>query len=461
MSNEFTRTYVDEDGNSLKESAYQLTKFAIFNRRDAIDAVGVDIRRLIGFVRIHESLFNPSLFFEIGIRDDYNFFEEFGLSGDEIILLEIETKALDLEPVTHRYEVHVTKINDYARGDSQVHAYTLIGVSKHAYYAPLTKANMVCQGTTTNSIKLLCNSLEVGVVEKPDPPTFGGTILDNPEPDDFTCISQTRTVFGMKNPLKAALELLSVSVDAKLTPYFLYQTLSNNVYLAPLSWINDLRENPVYRTFTYTDQQKSNPNTALEYFERSSQIVNLSSNIGSSPIEQLVQGHGPRALYEMNLATKKISPTFTTESVTWIANSINDVDMVLQPYVKYRFTMPDANDNESELPPLSVLKARHEDNLKAQIVAYDSMSHQFSVMGDMLLNPGRTIHLQFPKTLDPIKNDINPSDIYDEKLSKDYLVFQAVHTFQEGKHTTDITAKSNDTAETRRILASASAENND
>ena len=280
MSNEFTRSYVGGAGDSLKDSAYQLTRCVIVPR-DSEDGGPVDIRRMIGFIRIHESLFNPSLFFEIGIRDDYNFFEEFGLSGNEIVKLEFETKALGNEKITHEYEVHVTKINDYARGDSQVHAYTLIGVNKHAWMAPLDLANMVCHGITTDFISELCNSLGENPVEKPD---------------NVKAISKTHTVFGMKNPLEAALELLSVSFDEHSTPYFLYQTLSNVVYLAPLSWINDRMENPVYRTFTYTDQLESDPNSEFEYFERSSQITKLASNLGASPVEQLVKGAGPRTL---------------------------------------------------------------------------------------------------------------------------------------------------------------------
>jgi|14_taG_2_1085336.scaffolds.fasta_scaffold02312_5 hypothetical protein len=424
MSNEFTRSHVGEGGSSLKDSAYQLKRCEIY-RRDADEGGDVvDIRRLVGYVRIHESLFNPTLVFELGIRDDYNFLEEFNLKGDEIISLQFQTKVFDLDPVTHEYQMHVTKINDYARGDSQVHAYTLIGMSAHAYNAPLVKSNLVCNGITTSFIHKLCNGIGTDLVQKPD-------LVD-------TCSSRAHTVFGMRNPLQAALELLSVSYDEKETPYFLYQTLSNHIYLAPLSWMNDREENPVYRTFTYTDQLKSDPNTDLEYVERSSQIVKLSSNIGTSPIEQAKKGYGPTTLYEMNLNTKAKSRRRINTSPTPIIGSSFGY---YNPNVSYKFTQPDSNDNPETLPPLSVLKAKHEERLKAQIVAYDTYSHQFSVMGDMLLNPGRTVRLQFPKTLDP---SVNPTrDIFDEKLSGDYLIFQAVHTFQEGKHTTDVIAKTN------------------
>ena len=431
MSNEFTRSFVGGDGKSLKDSAYQLTRCVIIPRDPlSAPADSVDISRMIGFIRIHESLFNPSLFFEFGIRDEYNFFEEFGLRGDEIISLEFETKAFSREKITHEYEVHVTKINDYARGDSQVHAYTLIGVSNHAFLAPLTKTNMVCSGLTTKSIELLCEHIGVKPVLKPD---------------DAEAITKTHKVFGLKNPLKAALELLSVSVDQEGTPYFLYQTLSNNVYLAPLSWMNDPKENPIYRTFTYTDQLTgSGPNSELEYFERSSQIVKLSSNIGTSPAEQYVQGGGPRTLYDMNLNTQVQS---WTKNIATVGSGLMAAGLMgaAGAYIKHRLTQPDANNSEIDLPPISVLKAHYEDHLKAQIAAYDSFSHQFTVMGDMLLNPGRTIHLQFPKALDPITNPKQEAQgRFDKRLSKDYLVFQAVHTFQEGKHTTDITAKTND-----------------
>ena len=427
MSNEFTRSHVGEGGNSLKDSAYQLTSCVILPRgATAKDAV-VNITQMVGFIRIYESLFNPSLCFEIGIRDDYNFFEEFGLSGDEVIVLEFETKTYGQVRRTHEYEVHVTKIDDYARGDSQVHAYTLVGTSSHAFYAPFKKANMVCHGMTTDSIAELCNTIDITPVEYPP---------------GRTCITKTHKVFGMKNPLKAALELLSVSVDEHGTPYFLYQTLSNVVYLTPLSWINDRRQNPVYRTFTYTDHLTApGPNSEFEHFERSSQIVKLTSNIGTSPVKQLVQGgRGSRVLYEMNLESKEIS-----RNTSLFEDPVRVIDPDFEPYVKHRYTQPAAT-NDPDHPPISVLKARHADDISAHIAAYDSFSHQFTVMGDMLLNPGRTIHLQFPKALDPITNpkQLANGEYFDKRLTKDYVIFQAVHTFQEGKHTTDITAKAND-----------------
>ena len=440
MSNEFTRSFVGGDGKSLKDSAYQLTRCVIVPR-DSEDGGPVDIRRMIGFIRIHESLFNPSLFFEIGIRDDYNFFEEFGLSGNEIISLEFETKAYGLEKIAHEYEVHVTKINDYARGDSQVQAYTLIGVSSHAFNAPLMPTNMVCHGITTEFIRKLCNSLGLNIVQKPDEVFLGGETVYSIDPST-TCISKTHTVFGTKNPLQAALELLSVSFDEYNTPYFLYQTLSNVVYLAPLSWINDRKQNPVYRTFTYTDQVESDPSSELEYFERSSQITKLTSNLGASPVEQLVKGAGPRHLRELNLNTKEGSLPLSSIISSSMPGPVRSLAKLfgplIKPYIKSRFTSPWAND-DLDHPPISVLKANHADDLSAQVVAYDSFSHQFSVMGDMLLNPGRTIKLEFPKTLDPVSNPTR--DIYDNRLSQDYLIFQAVHTFQEGKHTTAVTAK--------------------
>ena len=82
---------------------------------------------------------------------------------------------------------------------------------------------------------------------------------------------------------------------------------------------------------------------------------------------------------------------------------------------------------------------------RAYIANYDACSHSFKVMGDIFLNPGRTISLHFPKATDPLiyKGYTGKSDteVYDLMLSGQYLIFSAVHTFKDGIHETELVAK--------------------
>ena len=81
---------------------------------------------------------------------------------------------------------------------------------------------------------------------------------------------------------------------------------------------------------------------------------------------------------------------------------------------------------------------------------YDACSHKFEVMGDPLLNPGRTIQLLFPKSTSPeaLKNR---NDIYDKVLSGDYLIFSTMHTFMDGTHTTEVVAKTDSIKPTENL----------
>ena len=68
-------TYSDSKGNSTKSSAYEYVSIEITN----VEGITKDIKGMVGFIKIHESLFSPSLVMEMGIRDEANFFEEFNI----------------------------------------------------------------------------------------------------------------------------------------------------------------------------------------------------------------------------------------------------------------------------------------------------------------------------------------------------------------------------------------------
>lgn len=489
MSDKLNRSYVDEKGNSFNESSYELLECIITN----VDGDSADIRNMVGFIKIHESLFAPSIVAEIGIRDEVNFLEEFSIIGNEKIKLSIKTKALGIENVIE-FSLRAQKYHDYARSanDNQTQAYVLVAISEYAYVAPLkiiTYSNEIPESHDKIIAKIFKRDLNTPLVVKGKmASTYKGNL-------------------NLQNPIKACQKLVESAFDFNQTPYFLYQDLSSNVYLSPLSFINDREENKVYRTFNNDKQLRSDPDSKINYFERSSQILKISSNIGLSPSLQAKKGAFASEHRYINLSKKEwytpsgqygagnrvklnleldIKPEHTTAKQlprVGTAPITGDTEEPLteasQARVQYHFVNDSAQEvssvgmsaleafaatfeesgfglmfdtinemiKESSMGQLSKLQKHRSE---AYMANYDACSHKFEVMGDPLLNPGRTIQLLFPKSTSPevLKNR---NDIYDKVLSGDYLIFSTMHTFMDGTHTTEVVAKTDSIQPTENL----------
>ena len=441
MSN---RGIVDGKGNSLANSAYQLTECIIEN----VSGQRRDIRSMVAYTRIHESLFSPALVCEIGIQDQSNFLEEFGITGNEMLFIEIVVKSFDVERALS-YKFHVQEYNDYARNpnDTQVQAYTLVAVTEHAYIAPLKTISRTISGSSASIIeRIMKDDLNVSEFA-----TFGN------------CGTQFDGNINISNPLKAAMTVVNTAADINRTPYFLYQDLSGVVQLVPLSYINDRDENPVYKTFRNASHLDTTPNTHANYLERSTQMLKVNSNIGLAPSLQAKKGAFASENRYIDIAKKNYRKhIFDAPAVLKSEHSTSKKDVAYGQSVKNKREseagsplnkIPQANiayhyvNRSAFNGPKNMNELAEEQShiSRAYISNYDACSHSFKVMGDTFLNPGKTIALHFPKATDPLiyKNYTGKSDteLYDLMLSGDYLIFSAIHTFQDGVHETEIIAK--------------------
>ena len=444
MSDKFNRSLVDEKGNSITNSSYQLALCVIEN----VDGDQRDISSMVGYIKIHESLFSPSLVCEVGIRDEANFLEEFNITGNEVLYIDIETKSFDLEnTLSHKF--YVQEYNDYARNaeNSQVQAYTLVAVSEHAYFAPLKTVSRTISGTNVSIIERIMKD-DLNVIKFA---TFG------------ECGTQFDGNINISNPLKAAMSVLNTAADINRTPYFLYQDLSGFVQLTSLSYINDRNENPIYKTFVSKQKLITTPGTHANYLERSTQMLKVNSNIGLAPSLQAKKGAFASENRYIDIATKNYrkhifdsakslkSEHTTSKKAAEQGQSVKNkreseagspLNKIPQANIAYHYVNRSSYNGPKNMNELAEEQSHIS---RAYISNYDACSHSFNVMGDVFLNPGRTIGLHFPKATDPLiyKDYTGKSDteVYDLMLSGPYLIFSAIHTFKDGVHDTEIVAK--------------------
>ena len=444
MSNTTNKSVVDNKGNSITNSAYQLVQCVMEN----VSGQKRDIRNMVAYTRIHESLFSPALVCEVGIRDETNFLEEFTITGNEILFIEIVTKAFDVER-TLSYKFIVQEYNDYARNatDVQVQAYTLVAVSEHAYIAPLKTISRTISGSSASIIEqIMRDDLNVSKFI-----SYGN------------CGTQFNGNINISNPLKAAMTVVNTAADINRTPYFLYQDIFGIVQLAPLSFINDRDENPVYKTFQNKLILDTTPMTHANYLERSTQMLEVNSNIGLAPSLQAKKGAFASENRYIDIAKKNYrkhifdatkvlkSEYSTSKKDVGYGQSIKNkreseagspLNKIPQANIAYHYVNRSAFNGPKNMNELEEEQAHIS---RAYIANYDACSHSFKVMGDIFLNPGRTISLHFPKATDPniYKNLTGRSDTeqYDLMLSGQYLIFSAIHMFERGNHTTELVAK--------------------
>ena len=444
MSDKFNRGVADEKGNSIANSTYKLPLCIIEN----VNGDSRDISSMVGYIKIHESIFAASLVCEVGIRDESNFLEEFNITGNEILHIEIDTKSFDFEN-TLSYKFYVQEYNDYARNaeNTQVQAYTLVAVSEHAYIAPLKTISRKISGTNSSIIeRIMKDDLNVSKFV-----TFG------------KCGTQFDGNINISNPLKAAMSVLDTAADINRTPYFLYQDLSGFVQLTPLSHINDRNESPIYKTFVSKKKLITTPNTHANYLERSTQMLKVNSNIGLAPSLQAKKGAFASENRYIDIAKKtyrkhifdaskvlKSEHSTSKKDVTYGQSVKNKresetgspLNKIPQANIAYHYVNRSAYNGPKNMNELAEEQAHIS---RAYISNYDACSHSFTVMGDFFLNPGRTISLHFPKATDPLiyKGYTGKSDTeqFDLMLSGQYLIFSCVHTFQDGVHETELVAK--------------------
>ena len=452
----------DHKGSPLNHSTYEVTGCVFTKGVEFGPDFNADIRPILKYIKIHENIFSPFVTCELGIRDDLNFLEEFDIRGNETILLELTVQSYNYSVRTVTLELFVKEYSDYHRDgkDSQTQTYIITAIPYHAYIAPLLKISRSDNETLSTEIirKILTNDLNVAE----DSIYEAGRIEGN-----STCITRFKKTIAWTNPLKEAVNVANTALDDKRTPFLFYQILPSalesttraaSIMLTPLSYLTDREKNPVYKTFTVKAGHKTDRSSSQDnYLERSTTIEKVSSNINISPLRMSKKGVFSRTVHAINIGSKShkrnrfeqnsLNSDYMTSkkidedssrlpSIAANSTQLKSFEDAENTIIDYEFSSENIYNGPSTFTK-GVIQAKAVN--EAYINAYDTCTHSFTVLGDTLLNPGRTIRLLFPKAMSPTANKI--TDFYDRLLSGDYMIFSTVHTFMDGKYSTEVVAK--------------------
>lgn len=434
-------------GGDLTPFSFEVESFAITNERgELFDLVDSDI---VESFAITEDIMSPLLTLSMRIRESVNFFDDFGLSGQEVIEISIrkrnKNKSEDL--VKLRFSVKEYPTFTRETGDVHTQVYTLVAISPHAYLSALKRVSRSVRGNPVDNIKDL----------------FANDMLGPEVVISGDCVSDFKGILTTQSPLKAVEFLRARSFDKYSSPFFVYHRAIDDT-IRVQSWVDMINDSIYpYDNFKYEYIQRARPlaNSEDSWDEKSRRILSLTSNLKLDKLQQAMRGGFSNTTEVIDISTKSF------DRKTWsVFNPISQLSKSHEnPYSRgtlssneYRFasrfhelasssaplqdlasmseasiiSVPDSSlAGGGVATPGSVL-AEASGGAAGYIANAESMTHTIQVAGDFNLSPGRKIFIDVPIAANPENYES------DSSISGEYIISMASHMFANGRHTTTL-----------------------
>lgn len=416
--------------------AYVIKQFKITNKKGD----SADIQKLVRSFSLTEELFSPVIILNARIHDNVNFFEQFGINGQETIDLTIEKSSNDRK-ITESIELKfaVKEYPNYEKSTESLNSqeYTLIGIPMFAYTSALKKISRSIRGNPVDSIQSIfkndLNQIETEVKSQ--------------------CVSVFDGIINIQEPLSAVEWIRSRSFDVKGGPFFVFNRITKPDTVVITSYTELMsKENKEYNTYRYSQLLKNASGTPEAYAENRNRVLSMRSNIKLDKLKQAMAGAFSNVIEVTDIATKQFyKKTFDIKSdLTAQRNNINqslDYDASVD-FARFQVNAENlafvsrsristnsmANDtgnfNSMSGPVLNNLA-----KAKSYMATLEVMSHEIDVYGDFALNPSRKIKIEVPKAT-YVDGKVN--DELDASLSGTYVISVAIHTFSEGIYTSKL-----------------------
>ena len=420
-----------------------------------------EIRDLVGFLRITESIELAGMILELGIRDESNFFELFEITGHEIIEIELEQKRFQdnkeiATTVTTKVEFHVTDYPEYAKlDDNQVQVYTITGTTRTLWLSPLKKISRAVNGDITD---IIMNILVKDLLY----PANRIQLTGQPK-------TRLNGILNWGTPLNHINRLKIHLADSKLTPYFIHEVLTGTIQIQPMSHVADVKP---YRS--YWDQRRSlnqDPGSWQTQLWNLSRIISLKSSLGLAQIGNAMSGlyasewnmidpmqktrHQHVFNYDEDInpastfSGKRLKKANLITSIMDGQDALNLPSMTEMPRAHMRYMFQNKLQDgggaiaHEGLNQIIGANGRYLDSHNQAITA---VSHNIDVPGDLALNPGKVIELRLPKSTDPknLKTYAGTPEHQQEDLSVGgkFFIWGVVHNIQnDGKYVSSMTVR--------------------
>ena len=448
-----------------------------------------DIRNLLDSFIITEEIFSPVVTFNGTFRDDQSFFSNFGLSGQEIINIEISKSittgmnergesASANTSTTIALTFYVKEYPNYTRtlDFPSVQTFSVLAISDFAYISNLKKISQSIKGNVAKNIQEIFSTelyREVRVRGR--------------------CASEFDGIITIQPPLKALDWLRRRAFDGSGSPFFMYANISDPDGKITLASWKEISIGSSQFTYKYRQRIKSDPGTPEAYKEELDRILDMRSNISLDKLQMANNGAYSNKTYITDYALKtytdkeydlkkksKVDPNYGNKSKEakatlagynsweeykksgfgWNKSSeITNNEQTTQSFASLEYainsqggkklTLFDTYDasqsfiqinnasSEGSLPNSTTGPVQDNINFaKSFFALLNECKHSITVYGDLRLNPGKKIKLQIPKAERKEFTESEPEE--DEFMSGEYIITVAAHVFRDGIYTTQM-----------------------
>jgi hypothetical protein len=331
----------------------------------------------------------------------------------------------------------------------------MVGVTEQMFLSSLKKISRPLRANTADEIRnIFVNDLRL-------------------PPEKFVIHGDTSTkykgVLNWDTPLSHAMNLRDKLLDGNNTPYFLYQTISGNVYLSPLSYLIDGETNPTYSKYVDRPFSEATEGLPEKEYETMIKMKSVSSQMGLSHLENAMSGayaarynyidifHKSHAIENFNSLSTQTKDKYR---ITQVGNINEDFKVSVDktstqlslneiPLASLNYSYRNAHGFEDDIARTGLnsgdINEKTRKLHRSYIKSYDSVVQSVELVGDFLLSPGSKIELDFSKAIamDQYKRVTGKSETQEKDLalSGQYLVFGCVHEITGGEYSISVRAK--------------------
>ena len=393
-----------------------------------------DIRKLLESFSITEEIYSPVVTFTGVFRDDKNFFNNFSITGQEILDVKLSkvpsTKAKGSTANQVSLKFYVKEYPNYTRtlDFPSVQTYTVIAISDFAYISSLKKISKSIKGNVAKNIQdVFSTDLYREVIVR------------------GRCTSEFDGIITIQPPLKALDWLRRRAFDGDGSPFFLYSTISEPTGKITLASWKEISNGGVQFNYVYKQRLESDPDTQEAYDEELSRILDMRSTIGLDKLAMSNRGSYSNKTYITDYAMK----TYTDKEFTLKKKSFASLEYSINGTGGKGVSLYETYDASQSFIQINTASADNalpnsttgpvQDNInsaKSFFALMNESSHNITVYGDFRLNPGSKIKLKIPRAIRREANETEPEE--DELLSGEYIIVVAAHRFAGGVYTSQL-----------------------
>lgn len=441
------------DGTAAIPSAYKIDECTLTNK----DGVAIDLQPYVREIKIIESLYSPTLFCTVGIRDDLNLLETLPIYGLETVYIRLSRKQGN-GGAEQKFErlFYITDYPGFVRADRQrVQAWKLSAVSYHAF-----------KDNTMRISRYYPSGNPIAHIIKIAKDAFGMTLITQGD-----TIQRGRGIINTQTPLQAIEWFRRRLYGTNGEPFYFYETLKCLEKQAFLTCHNKIVSDAIFDTFVSSRDFNTTPDTLEDYNALRQRMISVTSMLKLGKFDPMLDGSfGANGMYVdiANRSFKKMTYNYTSQfpiSSTIYNTSILKTPPPFDPNIPDDIRggggAPTIKINEEKLDEQFYSKIDHISlNSQAysgavqnynmwshekllQLSAYpgifNTLSHDVTVYGNFELNVGKIVQLNFPKSADP--GVIGTGELYDKVMSGKYIVVSVAHKFEGQTYTCDFKAK--------------------